>query len=137
MFISIATPENLKITLDALNTCTLSWTPPRIATRHGTIIGYHVRCSNQYNDVDAANTSSNTLQLLLKRHAEYECCVFAINEIGEGIPVCKTLVTHESGILLHSLRTHTGITKLARSKLISVPIHLLPMKPFFVYYNYL
>ena len=108
MFILIAAPENLNITLDESNTCTLSWDPPHIATRHGTIMGYLVICSNQYDDVDTANTSSNSLQLLLRPHAEYECCVFAVNEIGEGTPVCKTLVTYESGIILS--RTHAGFT---------------------------
>ena len=94
----IAAPETLEVTLDESNNCRLSWDPPHISRRHGSIMGYLINCSTQDDDVDIANTTSNAAQILLRPHAEYNCCVFAVNEIAEGHPICKTLTTYESGI---------------------------------------
>lgn len=100
-----AAPLGLDVTLDYSNNCSLSWTPPTIVKRHGSILEYLVNCSAQDDDLQATNSTSNSLHLFLRPHATYHCCVFAINEIGLGNPACKTLVTFESGkvMLNHAL----------------------------------
>lgn len=75
----------------------MSWQPPITAKKHGNVTEYFVNCSTEGFDEQTFNTPSTEDFLLLQPYALYQCCVFAINQIGLGDPACKTVFTHEEG----------------------------------------
>ena len=86
------------MTLGESNNCTLTWQPPVIAKRHGHILEYFANCSSQsFDDEQTLNINTTVTLLILMPHVVYNCCVFAVNEIGLGDPACQTVVTYESG----------------------------------------
>ena len=44
-------------------------------------------------------TPQSVALLILMPHVAYNCCVFAVNEVGLGDPACQTVVTYEAGIM--------------------------------------
>ena len=93
-----APPLDLRVTLDETNNCTLTWQPPVIAKRHGNISEYFVNCFSKSFDNEVFNTSATAALLIFRPHAVYNCCVFAVNEIGLGDSACQTVTTYEAGM---------------------------------------
>ena len=107
-FYIIVTPGTLWVTLDESNNATLSWQPPYIERRHGTILYYIVNCSAHWQglrDEQTANTTFTNQTLELQPYTPYQCCVSAVNEVGRGTPSCLTFITHEAGIYWHMMYT--------------------------------
>ena len=75
----------------------MNWDPPVVVKRHGNILEYLVNCSTQSFEEVIQNTSTAEAFLVLQPYTMYNCCVFAVNEVGLGDPSCKTIMTHEAG----------------------------------------
>ena len=93
-------PVDLFVTVNESNNSTLSWLPPNaLMKRHGHILHYFINCSSSGINAETliANTTVTEEWIALQPYTMYECCVFAVNEIGLGIPACQTLTINEAG----------------------------------------
>ena len=95
------------MTINKSNNCTLNWLAPNTLKWHGHILQYLVNCSALGIDEQTLITNATHEWLILQPYAMYECCVFAVNEIGLGDPACQTFTTNEAGIII---RFALGIT---------------------------
>lgn len=101
MILHVVAPVDFQVTVNESNNSTMNWLPPNmLMKRHGHILHYLINCSSHGIDEEILTTNTTVTEewLVLQPHAMYECCVFAVNEIGLGIPACQTFTTNEAGI---------------------------------------
>ena len=97
----VASPIRFQATVDHSNQCTLSWQPPNITKRHGTIQHYLVNCSTENLREDHNWTVLTTAtSISLQPYRFYNCCVAAVNEAGRGSSSCQIIITHEAGTVI-------------------------------------
>lgn len=90
-------PQNLRADFNATS-ADVSWSPPQYP--NGTV-QYRLTCTR--NDDDEPRTSylygaSMSIEDL-HPHTDYNCCVTARNNVGEGRNICTSFMTSEAGRL--------------------------------------
>ena len=103
---SAVAPVDFLMAVNASNNSTLSWLPPNtLMKRHGHILHYLINCSSYgiNGETLITNTTLTEEWIVLQPYTMYECCVFAVNEIGLGIPACQIFTTNEAGSYTNTL----------------------------------
>ena len=85
---------------------TVSWTPPPANQQFGPLLRYNVSCSapgtsHLYQTPD--NTAFSRLVNGLHGCISYNCCVSAINAVGDGIKKCRSASTREDSECIQSI----------------------------------
>ena len=111
-------PQNVRNTARSSTTLSISWSPPLITQRYGTILRYNVSCLGsgmlQFNQT-TDNSTFSVRMVSLRPYTNYSCCISAITTVAEGTKACTNTITSEAGRYavelkrLHFLCVHTSL----------------------------
>ena len=111
-------PQNVRNTARSSTTLNISWSPPLITQRYGTILRYNVSCLGsdmlQFNQT-TDNSTFSARMVGLRPYTNYSCCISAITTVAEGKKACTNTITSEAGRYavelkrLHFLCVHTSL----------------------------
>jgi len=111
-------PQSIRITSRSSTTLSISWSPPLITQRYGTILRYNVSCLGSGVLQFHQTTDSSTRMVGLHPYTHYSCCISAITTMAEGTRAClntRTLETAPTAAPQSVRGTATGSTSLSLS----------------------
>ena len=90
-------PQNVRNTARSSTTLSISWSPPLITQRYGTILRYNVSCLGSGVLQFHQTTDNSTRMVGLHPYTHYSCCISAITTMAEGTRACLNTRTLETG----------------------------------------
>ena len=99
--LTLAMPQDVNATIDEELYVNMSWLPPKLNKRHGSLLSYVINCTGvTTGDVLSVETQNTTGGLQLDEYKVYQCCVAAVSQAGIGNPSCILITSQGRGTIV-------------------------------------